>query len=382
MSVIRRQPFVAVVIDGREIPYGPEGVMSVRVSHGYDSQIAEADFEVAVVPSWAHIWSQVIIYMGGAPGGYSPTRFVGYFIEPEYTLYPRSVRMTCRGHLVKAQLAENHVVGGTNLANLSGDGYTYVAMSDVAMVGYILDHCGLYAGAQPRNISGCGKLLGQISDGFTWGEGESALAFIQRLEQVTGGYRTYDSPSGTILRAYITTFPSVAPTYTYTEGVDIFHATNIEVVSNIKNRIMVSGYDNRSKIGGFKAELTTPLQQYSPLLPAGVDFITHSFSSSMIERSYNSDSLLAGEFDSSYGVSCESVAAYLMSELNRQIITVTLTTPRDDWVVPGMTIAVNSTSRLHYSGVLWVQHCEQSIDAQGQFTQILKCIGGTGNAAP
>ena len=65
------------------------------------------------------------------------------------------------------------------------------------------------------------------------------------------GYRTYDTFDGTIVRTQIAGSPAVTADYTFTEGVDIYRATESTTILEARNRVIVAGfpgYDGKHEI--------------------------------------------------------------------------------------------------------------------------------------
>jgi hypothetical protein len=96
-------------------------------------------------------------------------------------------------------------------------------------------------------------------------------------------------------------------------------------------------------------------------------YLTSSLNSPMIEKQNTAS---AGD-----GLSCEEVASWRLGELNRYIERVELTTPRDDVVEPGDTIAVVSPTRLGItSRNFWVESVTIAIGQDGAFSQSFACL--------
>jgi hypothetical protein len=72
------------------------------------------------------------------------------------------------------------------------------------------------------------------------------------------------------------------------------------------------------------------------------------------------------------GLSASVIAARELTENNRRLMKVQLTTPRDDLIIPGMTIAVASPTRLSMNGNMWVQAVD--VKYASGFSQTFTCI--------
>ncbi len=79
-------------------------------------------------------------------------------------------------------------------------------------------------------------------------------------------------------------------------------------------------------------------------------------------------------------MSCERMAEYWLGELNREVVKVTMTTPRSDVIGPGQIHLVQgpggSADRLGVGERLWVQTCTGEMTNSGQFSQTVSYIGG------
>lgn len=375
-----RWPRILVTVDDQELPH----VFSARCSLGYDIRVSEAQIVIPVVsdlPKGSGYWSSVKVFLDApvtAPvgGAYRPKvpRFAGYLVEFDYDLYPRAVTLICKGPLIRTQLTECNTSGGVDFS-ASGAGRTDQDMISNGSTG-ILDLCGLpFKGLGTTNIiGGTGKTLGTVAGKYyRWNEGQSGQDFIDQLDSICLGYRTYDNIDGTITRSPVLTAHASNPVATFTEGQDIEKGTNQQTTLDIKNRMVVTGYDDGTG-GGPK---TYTVQQANPNLGSLSTYITQQISSNLIEKSLAADS--------GSGLACEDVGNWQLGELNRTLWKAPFTTPRDDLLFPGATIKVVSTSRLGVdagSSLMLVQHVDVEIDEQGQFSQTLTCLGGYGSHAP
>jgi hypothetical protein len=206
-------------------------------------------------------------------------------------------------------------------------------------------------------IGGTGTLMGTVAPGeFTWNENETALEYIQRIDSISLGYRTFESAAGQIYRTQISSRPSGSPDFTFTEGVDIREGHSGRTVQEAYNAARVGGY----AVGDF------PFQG-----GANPDRV-FSFTSSMIER--------RAEISGGDGISCEAVALYWLGELNREVVRLTMVTPRADLIGPGQVHLVQAAGgaagRLGIGEKLWVQRVDVELAASGQFSQSITYIGG------
>ena len=349
VSSVVRYPFLHVDVDGVLIP----NVFSFTASFGYDLAVSECTIVCPLVPANLNYWS-VVGVRAGANQGSAQTRFNGFCIETDYTFYPRDVSIICRGPLVRAQLVECSTAGGVDLS-AGGAGQT-----DQAIIQQLLSAAGATAGGPiPLSIGGLGRTLGTVATKYyLWAENQAALDMIQQLDQICLGYRTFDTPGGGIQRMLITATPATTAALTFTEGVDIFSATPQVSILDTKTRVQVTGYDPGT--GAFNYTI----EQFNPLMPLG--YVTDQISSNLIESSATGGT----------GVSAQEVATWWLGETNRAIGKYTFVTPRDDIIIPGMTIAIAAPIRLGVNQTFWVQHVDISIDQTGVFSQQIIAIAG------
>jgi hypothetical protein len=368
MSSIIRKPSLSVKLNTVAL----SDVLSARVQAGFNMRVAEARVELRALPADIMPWDEIEITMGGTVGT-AAVRFDGYFISAENQLYPKQTTLLCKGKLARAEWQINDT--NIDMSGYPGNpGFPDETMvSDVLYVAKVSD--GWTPGDIPDympTIGGTGQILGHYATdyGFEWAKGESGLSFIERLDAVCLGWRTYDTFDGTIKRTQITAIPGASAAFTFTEGIDIFRATESTTILDVKNEVIVSGFPGKD--GDDDIEHTA--RGGNPFLIYFGDlsqmYHTQEFSSPMIEFEKITDK------PSGYGLSCEEVALWMLDELNVYSERVMLTTPRDDVIEPGDTIAVVAPIRLDIdSRKFWVQQVDVGLIG-GAFTQVLTCITG------
>lgn len=364
MSVTRKT-YCLVTVDGRPITQ----VVSAQSTYGFDQMVSTAEVVTPTVPSWAQYKSVVTIDMGGTQAT-ARRRFTGLLVDYDYTLFPRQVRLLCRGFLFLADLTQNSNSGGTDLSS-AGAGAT-----DESMVTTVLNDCGI---TNLNQIGGTGLTLGTISaaDGFTWSEGQSGLDFIRQLDSVCMGYRTFDTFSGSVTRQKIVTSGAPTAGFTFTEGSgssgDIEKGESQQTMREIRNRVLVTGY-NTGTGSGANGEIQVAVRQDSPFLAHDV---TEPLNSSMIEQE------LTG---TTPGLVAQDVGTWLVQETNRVVIKTPYTTPRDDLIPPGATVGISPASgRLGMpptATVGWVQSVTNEYLEDGGYQQTIQLLGGIGSQAP
>lgn len=387
MPLISRSTYLEVRLDGTPL----EHVRSARVSLGFDLAIAEASVVLASEPTDGNYNSTVEIFMGaGGDGGNNNTRrFTGLLKQYDRNLYPRGITLVAKGPLSRA--AEYKPFYATDLAAIQ----LQAALQAAGVPGLMLRDAHLASDApsgaetllgsttatdqnivlaalervpdmDPNlgTIDGTGTDLGGLPpDALCWAFGETALAFIQRVDSASQGFRTFESIGGTIYRAQVGGWPGAhSPEFTFTEGLDIAQGRSTRTILELKDCARVDGYQY-----GIGAGVITFIANESSGAPKELQFTT----------------TLAGRVnasDSGPGFACEDIANYLLREWNRELVRVTLTTPRDDIIGPGQTHLVQGPGglpdRLHVGEPLWVQRVDITVDEQGRFRQTMTYLGG------
>ncbi len=359
-------------------------VLGLRTRHGYDQRIAEAEIRVTSVPSGIGYLDRVLLEAGAT----SPTRalrFWGKILEFNTTLYPGEVIIVCRGPLIDVERYEQPNAGGSAMEGAAGT-------TDTAMVGSVLTTAGV-AVVPGYTVSGTGRIFGgpsgapTVTDSqgnlvgpFVWQEGESGLAFIERLDEISvaqdangvwGAYRTYDGRDGMIRRSLVSVSPGTPTAFTFTEGLDIERGNLQASVLDQKNRARVTGVDDGTGLGAVSFTAT----QANPIGDPESSYRTVTLSNSMIE--FGS----AAETGGTAGVSAEEECYYLLGHHNRIPHRVPFTTTRDDVVHPAQRFTVTSPTGLGITEQFWCQSVEDVLDERGWSTNLVG-IGGIVSSAP
>lgn len=358
-----RTPYLQVKSNGTAL--SSSYVRSATCSMGYDQQIMEATVVVKDASALPARGAWITVKMG-ASSGTATIRFAGYLVEYDYSLWPYSVSLLCKGPLIKAQQYNNPTPNGTDLTN-SGVGKT-----DQAMITQILTACGVVTGSNYTvSIGGTGRVLGKVATKYyKWYHNDDGLSAIQNLDQICLGYRLFESIDGsgnlTVTRLQVSILPSGGSTWSFTEGTDIYEATHQDTILNSYNSFLVAGF-NPDKA---QANATTYTHTYATALPWTQLW---SLSSSLIEYANTADR------PSGEGMSCQEVAEWANTEYNSglSLHKIPFTTPRDDLVLPGQIFDVSSTHLNWVGGQLWVQNVVNEITEANVYSQ--RIVGITGD---
>jgi hypothetical protein len=356
MPATIRETELVVTVGGHIV----SNAIAVTASLGYDMNYGQATVTIAGEQPDMTYYDTVTIRVSA--GGDTHTWFSGLLVQVEFTLYPRTLALQCRGRMFmleqfKMQGEINPADGAVFLDDITGGPAT-----DQTIVSTVIDTVGLSLNG--GSIGGTGTIMGTVApEEFGWKSGESALSYIQRIDSISLGYRTFESTGGSIYRTQVSSVPSGGTDMSFTAGVDIAEGKNTRSVTEAFNAVRVGGYavgdyaDPRVWYAEGSADVVTGTQVYS-------------FNSPMIERRADSS---PGQ-----GISTEAVANYWLGEVNREIIKLTMTTPRNDDIGPGQIHQINNGSRLNISERLWVQRVDKSYTTSGAVSQSITYIGGGG----
>lgn len=354
MPGINRNTSCLVFVGGSQV----DNVISASVSLGYDMHFGNAKVVVAGPNPGGTYFDDLSIVV--SDGSQTHTWFSGLLLAVDFDLYPQTVTLNARGRLWQAAQFK-----------LTGDLFGVAQLKDGLFLDDLIGapsgtdqdivQAALAMASLGGSIGGNSRVYGTIAPGeFAWKENESALSYIQRLDAISGGFRTFETTGGAIFRSQVSSVPGGGINNTFEEGVDIASGSANKTVLESFNAVRVSGYD----VGDF----LEPRIFY--VSGSGVidGTNTFTFDSKMIERRAESSE---GE-----GMSCEFLANFWLGQLNREIIKLTLVTPRNDDIGPGQVHQINGANRLGTSDQLWVQRVDKNYSSSGVISQSITYVGG------
>lgn len=382
-SQVRKIVLQATFNGGNAIPW----VLEATSNLGIDARVSSCTFVIPYLPVGLTYDSVVQVVMGC---GNQVVRFTGIVRDFIYTLSPRSIQVQCFGYLRRATEFENTedptVIGGRIPSDLTSGGTIittnpqgYVDTAD-NIIGAVLALANVPY--NPGNIDSSSIQYGLFEDAFVWKNGtnsqnfdlreagESALSYIERYDEIDGDsdgrYRTYETSDGITFRKKMQVPPTGSPDIPpFVETVDLLSGQITRSISPTRNYFVVTGYDTGSGAGPEFFVL-----QSANSFQFGNTKHTAHLSSEMIERSLISDP--------GTGQSCEALCNALKSELNREIVTGTIETWRDDTINPLIKVQVQGNGgqadRLGTGQLLLVTGVTTSVNSDG-FTQRLTLLG-------
>lgn len=350
-------------------------VAGARAEFGFDQRTARASVRVTADPEGLYgtqpepaAWDLVELRVG--PNEVDKyTRFFGYFVNKTRSAGgPAEAQWELRGRLYRAVWYKNLEAGGTDLSN-AGAGRT-----DEAIVKLILDRAGVpYTAA---NIGGTGALWGTIAydpdqklNPFIWKEGETALAAIERIDEVStnvisgvrGAFRTYEGIDGQIYRTHVTAVPATSTTFAdFVQGLDILEGASsvLDDREGVCNQATVDGWFAE---GDSQEDATYTATGPDTLLPPGQANVSERTQSLFLERATGTVGA---------GRSCQQQAEYRLDVVNTSVTRATLPTYRGDRLEPGHTIYVLAPETLELDDYFWLEHLSWEFQG-GRWTQTL-----------
>jgi hypothetical protein len=361
-------------------------VVRATTKFGVNQRMAEAHIDLTELPSGVDFWQTLRVEAGLVSTGgdtYGQTlRFDGYIYDIAWDLYPDTVRLDCRGPLiladVKKSIIDEEWLYGQGLAPPeikfwpAGEPMWFdfrnsppTPWGDAEMIAYVLEKCGL--SSRIGTILGTAYTLGSVSlnwNQFVWRRRQSGLEFIDTLDQVCLGLKTFEalrSGAHTIERAQITPLaPFDSTSWTFWEGRDLFEGSTMDRNNRLtRNRVIVEGWD----LGNVRISWMKSKDMPDPG-PPGVDFMTEYVSSPLIAVGPSGNPAL--------GISAEDVATWKLEELGQIYLEGRFITWRDEPLSAGQRIyLVAPRLSLPEPGQeVWVVSAEMALDCQAaEFTQ-------------
>jgi hypothetical protein len=383
-TIVSQAAVMSVTIDGS--PLSAARLLSVEWEEGFDLPVARATITYMDVPT-GHEFGNLVTITAGATNGTSALRFSGRIAE-DFDYQPDEpstiVSVPCVGHLHRAERYKTPTntntpeVPGMDMVN-GGAGAT-----DRAQVMAVLDACGLSSHYSAANIGGWSNLLGTqtgtatkgVRQHFVWKVGETGLSYIQKLDAIGLGYRTFDSGGSIVRRRIIARPHPTTSAATFTEGVDIFKGgRGRHSIRETANRVTAAGFNYGDGPVQWTATGVHPKAATTGV--SYVDWEPPQNPNPMIEKVQPSDP--------GTGRSAREVAEWHLMDRNHVRLEPTFTTYRDDVLGAGDTISVEWPA-VEMGQTFWVRHLRDRVDDEG-WTRELQCtapaqVGAGGAALP
>jgi hypothetical protein len=364
-------------------------VTSVSCSTGSKSAFATASIDFDITEGRPYPGDRVEIY-----AGYGATRslvFSGEVDDEGVDLWPNKTSVSCSGFLGRTQ----RTVGTPTLPGEDFDGvtitygtcadapsadpsgapdsaatpaYRFCAMTDKAIIEEILKIYGIadmnISAYTPSTIFGNITPINVLNSDDGW-------KVIQSLDEVTG-FRTYDSPDGTVVRSSYSELPGSGGKI-LSEGFDLAGGKTSRSRRTVVNRVTCQGSQDVLDTQGIPISIRAARQLPSPvnpnthlpIIPTPPTYQSKDFSSNLIETFALAD----------------SYCARVLGELCRVIETISIELDKGDQTIyPGMTVQLNS-SHLGMTGAnAWfVEQVDHKLD-NGGFHTTLSLLGSSTDA--
>ncbi len=346
-GVIVRNPRCQIWVDGILLPI----YLDVTMTRGLDTAMATAEISVPhPLPDYVKYWSKIQIVAG--TGAADPengvkgmtTRFTGFVTSFSYQLWPPARVIHCQDVLVIA--SQTYTPEEMDLHGLT----------DQQAVQQVLSGCGYNENTWQgvTDDSGTGTILADIEEAqLFWELGETALAAIQKIDEVSLGWRTYATAGGAIVRTLVDTNPNKAtPMWSFGEGVDILDGSLETETIDPAQEITVEGFDGTAT---------------SSTNPADDPF-------NWMNNSYWIRFLFLQTVARGSGtINPQDIAAYILSQVSKRILKVTFTTHLDLLFQAQEVVGITS-EKLEIDQQFWVQSVQLHCAADGSFSQTISGI--------
>jgi hypothetical protein len=343
-GLLRRFPRLVVLVDGTPLPH----VLEATTTRGLDQDVATATITVPhPLPDYVRMWSKVQLLIGVDDPDPDPpyqglqTRFTGYVTSPPATQWPPSRTLQCEDVLSIAKYS--YPRGEQRLTD----------ETDRSAVELILEHVG-YSGGIFDIGAGTGRILGDIDEAnLFWEEGTTALAKIQEIDSISLGWRTYGTAGGRIARSLIDTDPNTtSEVWWFNEGVDAFDASMTADIKDAKNEITVTGFGDVTA----EAKLDPDQDPYA------------WWHNSYWLRFKMLQARVSGTL-----LNTTDQAAWILSQLNKNVVKVTFTTHLGI-LFTGQEVIGLTSERLEVDQRFWVQSVQTAAAADGSFSQTITAV--------
>lgn len=354
-----------VGVDVRRVTYCRvlwDGVISderhaVEITHSFDNIYAEATVHCPLtVPPGVGVNTKVEID-GGGTFATSVRRFTGHVTGFDENLYPTGITLKCDGKMVKAKNTKPKQVGGHSLVGMTAHDAIVFMLTESG-----IDPADMEIDADPT-------LLGStVTDPtkdtrFLWTPKMDAARMIALIDAAGDGFRTHDTPDGKVKREKVSRKPKNTADFTFTEGVDMYTA-QVHVVRPWPP-------DQNTSTGPKDKSFTT--NSVSTEVPPASNPSSDTFHSPLIESTLDSEGV---------GLSAETSSRFRDSQKNKNELTITLVTHRDDVILTGKTVEYSATTRTETHVKATVQTVRLSWDQEGHFEQQLDLIGPLDHRKP
>lgn len=316
---------------------------SCSMDHGYDVASAQATVTVRAMPvGITEPRGQELIIRAGY-NGIQVVRFVGEVDDVSPGFAPNTIEILAAGLVRKTQFDYP-------------DEVTYASQTDTQIVTDLLTKAGI--DEYHRDISGEGQTFGVEVD-VVLSENTPPILLINDLDELTG-YKTWDDPSGLVVRRELTHAPSSSAVWYFEEEVNCYGGRRHKSKSDVRNKAIVEGLP-----GTDGSEVKVIRQAASVYVGTPPTYRPYGIKTDLVE-------------DVTYAA---TVAERLMLEHNKMLDEIEqLQVAGNPFLNPGMTVAVKGYELdLPNWGYYYVKHHHEEIGDEG-YLSTLTLSGGIGDA--
>ncbi len=321
---------VHVRIDNRPV-YGTKG----RIRYSRQGQVATCDLTLKTRPDWLRFNQRVEVDLGW--NGLTRRRFTGEIKANGRAAWPHTKTVHARAQMDKAR-------------RLSPVDVTYTNIGKRALITDLLTRAGVVG----MNVQGDDTTLATVAPIVL----KRKASYISLIQQVCDPFldKVFDRlPDGTVWCQQQTAIPADAPKWSYTYPGNVLEIDDPQTVTELKNRIEVTGLDGAS--ASRRAD--------SPWTDGTHDEI-HDVSSDILETN----------------AACSAVAALQLPTVNRVTRRVHVKVAGNPTIDPGDTVELDATMEGKHvidHEHLWVEEIDDAWDDRSYYSQ-LTLLGGAGES--
>jgi hypothetical protein len=248
------RPYAEVRVGGTTVTIG---IRSVDISMGLDVSFATATVEFYENPMISQ-GTEVQIICGAGP--FNASRFRGIVRRTRSNLWPHTFSLIVQGMLSLADKYKQSVMAGQ--PSFITQRLPYAGLSIFDIMGQLVDSSDSEAVAaaipdlqstdenyiravlsyvpglnvDPADIQGTGHVFGTAAwRDLSWPPYVAALAQCRKLDEVSLGYRLFESLNGRVMRTQVYGYPNNVSDVTFTEGVDVLTAVGDRSIEDLFN---------------------------------------------------------------------------------------------------------------------------------------------------
>lgn len=232
-----------------------------------------------------------------------------------------------------------------------GEERVYAGQTDYATVQNLVEASGVDSSL--TSIEGSGTLLG-VAQEIVLKPGDAPLQLIRAIDEASGLYKTFTRANGAVYRRPVVLGTSAK---TFSQGDNILDGSRRSDATNVVNSVIVRGLEYQAIL------IEATAQASSPYVPYPFDYNSQTITTNLIETTEDA----------------ETVAAYVLAQLNGLANDISLTVIGDAGIDPGATATVIADRLGIYSATdLYMAGVTHQVGKTFTTTVRLRSLAGSG----